>query len=266
MLDKLERKLGRFAIPNLVTFLVAGQVGSWILSKTPQGGAFLNALELYVPAVLRGEVWRLISFMFVAPSGGLFGDLFLIFYFLLMFMYGRALEAQWGEFRFNAYVFVGWLATVAAAFLVGRGTNLFVMESLLFAFAYLFPDYELRLFFILPVKIKWIALLVAAQMIYSAYLYVASGAWPGALLVVAGVLNFVLFFGRDMVRRLRGRARRTSRRRAAERAAQQPTHECAVCGKTDLDDPEMQFRYCSKCDGKRGYCMDHLRDHEHVRG
>lgn len=265
MLDKLERRLGRFAIPNLVTFLVAGQVGSWILGKTPKGEAFIAALELDIPRVLSGELWRLLSFLFIAPSGGWFGDLFLIFYFLLIFIYGRALEGHWGAFRFNAYMFIGWFATVATAFLVGKGTNLFLMESLLFAFAYLYPDFELRLFFILPVKIKWIALLVGAQLLYAMYQFVAFGLAPMALLPVAGVLNFVVFFASDMRLRLRGRARRAQRRREVARTTGEPTHRCAVCGTTDLDDPTAQFRYCSQCDGKRGYCMDHIRDHEHVR-
>lgn len=268
MLDKLERKLGRFAIPNLIVFLVAGQVGSWILGQTPQGGPFIEALSLFPGKVLEGEVWRLVSFMFVRPAPGFFfglGNFFLIFYFILIFIYGRALEEHWGTFRFNVYLFVGWAATVAASFFAGLGTNVFLMESLLLAFAYVYPDYELRLFFILPVKIKWIALLAAGQMGYMAYQFISVGAWPASLLIVAAVVNFFLFFGGDIVRRLRGRQRRTARRKVAEKTAGAPVHECAVCGKTDVDDPTMQFRYCSKCDGKRGYCMDHIRDHEHVR-
>lgn len=268
MLDKLERKLGRFAIPNLVVFLVAGQVGSWILGQTPNGGAFLDAISLSWPKVMQGEVWRLVSFMFVRPEPGFFfglGNFFLIFYFILIFIYGRALEEHWGTFRFNLYMLVGWAATVAASLLAGFGTNVFLMESLLLAFAYVYPNYELRLFFILPVKIKWIALLAAAQMIYMGYQFVSVGLWPASLLVVAAFVNFFLFFGGDILLKLRGRQRRTARRKAAQKAAATANHECAVCGKTDLDDPEMQFRYCSKCDGKRGYCMDHLRDHEHVR-
>lgn len=268
MLDKLERKLGRFAIPNLVVFLVAGQVGSWILGQTPNGGAFLEAIALDPSKVLQGEVWRLVSFMFVRPEPGFFfglGNFFLIFYFILIFIYGRALEDQWGTFRFNVFMGVGWLATVAASFVAGVGTNIFLMESLLLAFAYVYPDYELRLFFILPVKIKWIALLALAQMLWLGYQFVRVGAWPATLLIVAALANVVLFFGPDMLLRLRGRQRRQARRRAAEKDAATPNHRCAVCGKTDLSDPQMQFRYCSKCDGKRAYCMDHLRDHEHVR-
>lgn len=274
MLDRLERKLGRFAIPNLVLFLVAGQVGSWILSKTERGAEFLVAIELVPQLVLRGEVWRLVSFLFVRPPPDLlFGDLGVIFFLMLTFIYGRALEDTWGAFKFNAYLFVGWLATVIASFFAGAsvimvfgvGSNLFLMESLMFAFAYLYPDYELRLFFILPVKIKWIALFFGAQMIYSAYQMVTLGVWQGTLLIGASVVNFFLFFGKDIVLRLRGRTRRVQRRRAAEKSATEPLHECAVCGKTDVDDPTLQFRYCSKCDGKRGYCMEHIRDHEHVR-
>ncbi|HJL17713.1 MAG TPA: hypothetical protein RMH99_18760 [Sandaracinaceae bacterium LLY-WYZ-13_1] len=263
MLDKLERKLGRFAIPNLVTFLVAGQVGTWVLAHTEKGGAFVQAISLNMPAVLSGEAWRLVSFMFVHPPPSLvFGDIGTIFYFLLTYMFGRGLEQEWGAFKFNVYVGIGWLATVLLSFLFGGGTNLFVMESIMFAFAYVNPSFELRLFFILPVKIKWIAMFVAASMLYSAFQYASIG---GVLLMLAGTIQFPIFFTRDIVRRARGKARQTRHRRAQERAESEPTHVCTVCGKTDLDDPQMQFRYCTKCAGGKCYCMDHLRDHEHVR-
>lgn len=256
MLRKLERKLGRFAIPNLITYLVAGQAGAFVLSYAkPQ---FIDRLTLVPEEVLRGEVWRIVSFLFIPPATNPF---FLIFALMLIFMYGRALEEYWGEFRFNLYVFVGWIASVAAAFAVpgATATNIYLMSSLLLAFAYLNPNFEIRLFFLFPVKIKWIAWLTwglfAVQMVL--------GGWEDRALIGAGVLNFFLFFGNDLWVRARGASRRRARRETEQRETQKATHTCAVCGLTDLEDPNMQFRYCSQCGGKNGYCMDHIRDHEH---
>lgn len=258
MLRKLERKLGRFAIPHLILFLVAGQAGAAVLALAKP--EFVGALVLVPERVLQGEVWRVVSFLFIPPATNL---IFLFFALYILFLFGRALEEHWGEFRFNLFIFIGWIASVGAAFLFPRSaaTNVFLMESLVFAFAYLNPDFEIRLFFFLPVKMKWIALLTAAMYVFSAY----AGGWPATALAVAGVLNFFLFFGRDMWVRVRGAGRRTVREKEKRVAARTAAHTCAVCGITDLEDPTMQFRYCSQCDGARGYCTDHIRDHEHVK-
>ncbi len=258
MLRKLERKLGRFAIPNLITYLVAGQAGAFVLGMArPE---FIARLALVPDKVLQGEVWRLVSFLFIPPPTSF--RIFIIFALLLLFMYGRALEEYWGEFRFNLYLFVGWIASIAAAFAVpgSAATNVYLMSSLFLAFAHLNPNFELRLFFFIPVRIKWLAWLTWG--IYVVMMVI--GGWQARALIGAGVLNFFLFFGNDIRLRVRGVERKRARRREDERAQQTATHTCAVCGLTDLEDPNMQFRYCSKCGGKRGYCTDHIRDHEHV--
>lgn len=259
MLNKLERTLGRFAIPQLATLLVAGQAGAFILAMTKP--EFVSALILIPERVLQGEVWRVVTFLFVPPSTSL---IFIIFALLLLYTYGRALEEHWGEFRFNLFIFVGWAGTTGAAFLIpgAIATNIYLMGSIFFAFAYLYPNFELRLFFILPVKVKWLAGLTGLFYLYQ----LATGGWATKALVGAGVLNFFLFFGPDMVRRLRGAKRTSDRRREEKQAAATPRHQCVVCGITDLEDPYAQFRYCSKCTGQNGYCMDHLRDHPHTSG
>ncbi len=257
MLQKLERKLGRFAIPNLITLLVGGQAAAFVLimAKPEMAGA----LALVPSRVLQGEVWRLVSFLFMPASYSIF---FIIFALWLLYLYGRALDDLWGAFRFNLFIFVGWIASVGAAFAVPGtvATNIYLLASITFAFAYLYPDFELLLFFILPVKIKWIALLTA---VYFLYAFVMGGT-ADRLLIAAGLLNFFLFFTPDMIRRARGQTRRNRVEKERERVQTAVNHECTVCGKTDKSDPDMQFRYCSKCSGRRAYCMDHLRDHEHV--
>ncbi len=259
MLNKLERKLGRFAIPHLMLVLVGGQAAAFVLSMAKP--EFVGLLVLVPERVMAGEVWRLITFLFIPPDAH---PIFVIFALYLLFLYGRSLEEHWGEFRFNLFIFIGWIATIAAAFAVqdAQATNVFLMGSLLLAFAYLNPDFTILLMFILPVRIKWIGYLTGALYAYAAI----RGDLATKMLVLAGVLNFFLFFGPDMIRRLRGASRRTTARsREKPAAAGKPLHQCAVCGITDTEDPNMQFRYCSQCDGKKGYCMDHIRDHEHAK-
>lgn len=260
MLQKLERKLGRFAIPNLTLFLVAGQTGSFVLSRAKP--AFASQLVLIPEAVLDGEWWRLISFLFLHPSDNI---IFVFFALYLLYMMGSALEATWGAFRYNVFILVGWIASIGAAFSVpgAYATNVYLMGSVFLAFAWLNPNYQLLLFFILPIRIKWLALLT-----WIAYVVMAViGDWQDRALIGAGVANFFLFFGRDIVARIKqGRrtAAKTTRARAERRERDKPFHTCAKCGVTDKDDPEMQFRYCPQCKGSPGYCMDHIRDHEHV--
>lgn len=256
VLKKLERKLGRFAIPNLTLFLVGGQAATYVLTYAKP--EFAAALALVPEAVLRGEVWRLVSFLFYPPDAH---PVFIIFALYFIYMFGKALEEHWGEFRFNVFIFVGWILSVGAAFAVpgAMATNVYLMGSLLFAFAYLNPDFSILLFFILPIRIKWIALLTGVGFLYT----LATGGWQERALVVAGVANFFLFFGPDMWLRMRGANRRRAKREERRKEAGTALHQCAVCGITDIEDPNMQFRYCSQCGGKRGYCMDHIRDHEH---
>lgn len=285
MLDKLERKLGRHAIPNLTLFLVAGQTAAWVLSKAkPQ---ILEIMQLDPARIFAGEVWRLISFIFVPPSGsdwfgiGVIGDVFTVFGLLILFSFGRALDEHWGNFRYNVFVGVGWLAPLFTAlvlyFLPGSsmvgvafsGVGLMSINLMVFqAFAYLNPEYEILVMLILPVKIKWLARLswlFVTLSLLGALVGLAFGMGPGPVLyVIAGTLNFFLFFTKDIYLRLRGVGRRQVRAQQIKASRTKVTHECATCGVNDVIAPDMQFRYCSKCSGSRAYCSDHLKAHEHV--
>jgi hypothetical protein len=176
---------------------------------------------------------------------------------------GTALERTWGTFRFNAYLLLGYAATVAAAFILpaGAASNGYLQGSVFLAFAHLFPEFELYIFFILRVKIKWLALLT--WIAYGIILLV--GDWMSRLMVLASVCNFLVFFAQDLLERVRTGRRRMAIQ-AAQLAAREPAyyHRCTVCGITDRTNPTMEFRYCSKCAGNHGYCADHLRDHAHV--
>ena len=262
LLDKLERIFGRFAISNLSLYLIIGQV--FVL--------FASMFQLLDPRLLTfapvlatelGQWWRIITFMLIVPMpGSLIGYVFLAFGWYLFYLMGNALESHWGTFRYNLYLFISYSLTVGLAFITpGQPvTNLFILGSVFLAFAYLNPDFELVLFFILPVKIKWLALLTWA--INTALFFM--GGLATKLQIGASVLSFFLFFGRDMM--LSARYRKRKMTKAAERAAAQeePRHRCYVCGKTDRSHPELDFRYCSKCAGDQCYCPEHIHNHSHV--
>ena len=259
-LTKLERHLGRFAVPNLSLYLIVGQVFFWGLALMI--GFDLRRIALLPVAVVTGEVWRLATFVFVPPT---IHPVFIAFAWYLFYLMGTALEQNWGAFRYNAFLGIGWLLTVAAAFVTpfAYASNLLLAGSVFLAFAYLNPDFVMMIFFILPVKIKWLALL---QWLYYAYVLVV-GAWSTRLAVLAATGNFLLFFAGDIVNRIRtGRRQMAFQAKASVASAdeREHRHRCRVCGKTDLSDPRMDFRYCSKCAGNQCYCADHIFNHEHV--
>jgi|CZKI01.1.fsa_nt_gi hypothetical protein len=260
LLSKLERALGRYAVPNLALYLVFGQVTVYLAILL---GQLDKGLFLFVPRLaLMGQWWRVLTFMLMPPSMSV---IFICFAWWIFYMMGSALEDYWGAFRFNLFIFMGTALTVGLSFLRPEMaiTNAFLAGSVFLAFAYLNPDFELLLFFVLPVKIKWLALLT--WVVYGFEFLV--GGWSARLQVIAATGNFFLFFGRDLL--LSARSRRRAMAHAADRSeaagrACQPRHRCRICGKTDLSNPEFDFRYCSKCAGDECYCPEHIRNHEHV--
>lgn len=267
MLDFLERRFGRFALSNVTLYLIIGQV---FVTLTAMLGLLDLRQFVLVPAlVTNGEPWRLFTFLFFPPPvnfGSMLSLVFLPFAWWIFYLMGNALEHYWGAFRYNVFLLIGVLFTIGAAFLAPTSvaTNAFIAGSVFLAFAWLNPDFELSLFFILPIKVKWLALVT--WLIYG-YQFV-TGPWGTRWQVLASVSNFLLFFGADIVNTIRFRRRTMAmqaRRTAEERkAAVEPRHRCHVCGKTDLTNPEMDFRYCSKCAGDQCYCPEHIFNHEHV--
>lgn len=261
LLDKLESKFGRFYIPNLTKLLVFGQSVFFILSML---GVINLGDVVFVPALaLQGQIWRLLAFPFMPP---LTDPLFFIFAMLLLYQMGTALEGTWGEFKFNLFILIGYVLTVAAAFLspFSLATNAFIGGSIFLAFAFLYPDFELLLFFILPVKVKWLALLM-----WIGYaLGMVSGPWSVRLGILASLGNYLIFFGPELAWRLKRGGMRTASqaRSSARRRGEEPMHRCVQCGRTDQTNPEMLFRYCTTCAGSPAYCEEHFKDHEHIKG
>lgn len=257
LLDSLERRFRRYALPNITLYLILGQVLFLVFSMS---GRFDLGRVLLIPErVLTGEWWRLLTFLFVpffmSPIAAFFA-------WYLFYLLGNALEGHWGAFRYNLFLLTGYIATVAVSFLFpgSVATNIFIGGSVFLAFAYLYPEFQLYIFFILPVKMKWLAILTwigyAYQMLVSP--------WSARLIVLASISNFFLFFGKDIYLTVKtGRRRMTSQVREYA-AKKEPFHRCAVCGITDLSHPKMEFRYCSDCGGL-GYCKEHIFKHEHVK-
>jgi len=257
---KRSRKIGRMlehlAIPNLTLYLVGGQGLALLLNAGNH--EFLMNMLLLPDAVLAGQWWRLLSFLFTPPTSNPILALFALY--LLYFM-GGSLENQWGTARYNLFVLVGYVMTIVAAFVFPEAlaTNAYLTGSIFLAFAYLYPDFQILLFFILPVKIKWLALITWLGYAYT----LIFGSWPARLLVVAALANFLLFFGRDLFYRARYGHRRMQQQTKEIKTRDQPKHVCAVCGVTDVSDKTMEFRYCTKCNPPVAYCMRHLTDHQH---
>ena len=254
LLDRLEKRFGALGIPHLTEILILGQLAVYIAARS--GHLQLENIALVPALVLAGEYRRLLSFLFIPPASNAF---FLFFAWYLFYIMGVALEREWGEFRYTLFVFVGYAATVAASFLspFEAVTNSFLGGSVFLAFAQLYPDFELYFFFILPVKMKWLAWLTWALYAWT----LIAGSASDRLMTLAAVANLALFFGRDLFRTVRATGRRAAFEARAVAQEAEPLHRCEACGATEKSRPDLEFRYCSECGGC--YCSEHLKAHGH---
>ncbi len=260
-------------------YIVAGNVVVYLLYLlTGRDYAPISFLAFNLRSLLQGEVWRLVTFIFVPNNFGAFG---LILSLYLYYFIGNTLEQKWGTAKFTIYYISGvvltLIGTVAATliteayWLTVAGTT-YINLSLFLAFAALFPDVRLLLFFI-PIKIKWLAYFDAALFLIDIVSAIGQGNIIGVVLPVVALLNFVVFFlptflgWQDHQRYVRSRQnsqfRRTVRQQQAQERYAPYHHKCAVCGRTDTDHPDLQFRYCSRCAGYHCFCQDHIFNHIH---
>ena len=271
----------RFGIPNLMRVIVIGNVAVYVLMLLTQANDAnaLSFLTFNLNALLHGEVWRLVTFVFVPAYSSPFALLISLYFY---YWIGSTLERQWGTAKFNLYYISGALLTVLGVvlaslitgnpYLTAAGTG-YVNLSMFFAFAFLFPDTSVMLFFILPVKMKWLAYLDGALFAFDIIKAIGAHNWAGVVLPIVALLNFAVFIWPE-VHYLKERAKyQNSRKTVQFRQAQQQQakqaqqqgyrHKCAVCGRTDTDYPDLQFRYCSKCVGYHCFCQDHIFNHVH---
>ncbi|MBF0544546.1 MAG: hypothetical protein HQM08_08940 [Candidatus Riflebacteria bacterium] len=259
-LDSLERRFPGFAIPGLARMI--GMMMFLAFALQQMGVVPVDKWYLSGRDVLSGEAWRLISFIFVPPS---FNMLFLLFALMIFVMVGDGLEQEWGSFKLTVYYFVGMLGTIAVAFIVPDVflSNYFLNLSLFFAFATVYPDYEILVFFVIPVKVKYLGIFSA---LYIAYMIVF-GAFVVKIAAILSVVNYLIFFGPSAFTSVkRGRANYERRKKFEQsfRNDADPRHICVECGRSDKSDPDLVFRYCICPDcGKDGkaFCSDHLGSH-----
>ena len=278
--DRFCARHPRFGIPRLMLYVVAGNILVYLLGvlSLQNDANALSFLGFNLSGLLRGEVWRLVTFLFIPVySSPLSLILSLYFYYWI----GSTLEREWGTARFNLYYFSGALLSVLSAVLVSLVSGYYgytlqgayyVNLSMFLAFAVLFPDMQVLLFFIIPIKMKWLAYVDAALIAFEIISAAAQGSVLGIVLPVAALLNFLLFVWPE-VRRMfdRGKYQNSRKavefRQAARRQQQQREHgyrhKCAVCGRTDAEYPDLTFRYCSKCAGYHCFCQDHIFTHVH---
>lgn len=266
-LDKMERKYGRYAIRNLPAIIIALYAAGYLISVLMPELLMYLTLNPYL--ILHGQIWRLVSWIVVPPSSlDLFTVIMLYFYFSL----GRALESTWGAFKFNVYIFSGILFTVLGAFILyflggtGYYSTYYINMSIFLAFAVTYPDMQVMLYFLIPIKVKWMGLLYG----FFIALSMVQGSWADRISIAMSLLNFVIFF--LMTRNIRRYSpkevhRRNEFKRKVKKVQPKSAtrHKCAVCGRTENDGDHLEFRYCSKCEGNYEYCQEHLFTHQHIR-
>lgn len=280
-IDKLERKFGRFGIQNLTMYIIICYVVGYFLAYLNPN--LLGMLSLEPALILRGQIWRIITWVIYPPS---MSNILWFIVAIVFFYYpiGTSLERTWGSFRYTLYILLGILFSVIGAFILyfitgayGIGSlfnTYYISLSVFLAYALSYPDMQILLWFVIPIKMKWMAILYGVIVLYDMITYIRAGYWVMIIPIVASLLNFVLFFfsTRNMHRY---NPKEVHRRREFKKAVAQSRvnpatggitkHKCAICGRTEQDDPNLEFRFCSKCNGNYEYCQDHLFTHEHVK-
>ena len=245
---------------------------------------FLMYLTLNPYAILHGQVWRIFTWVIIPPSSL---DIFTIIMLLFYYNIGTSLEHTWGTYRYNVYLLSGMLFTVLGSFiwlgiqyfLGSRGIGIYnnsnvasqffstyyINMSIFLAFAATFPDVQVLLMFLVPVKVKWLGILYGLVLAYD---FLFSGSLVIRIAIASSLLNFLIFFvtSRSHIHMTpKQMKRRVEFRQDIRRNSRVTKHKCAVCGQTEDDDPTLEFRFCSKCNGNYEYCQQHLFTHTHVK-
>ncbi len=291
-LNKMERKFGKYAISNLSLYLILGYVLGYVIQLI--NPVIMDFFTLNPYLILHGQIWRLVTWIIIPPSSN--PDLLTIIMLFFYYSIGTNLERTWGTFYYNVYLFMGMIFTILGSFLimgisyvplfglsqtmdfygttqyfiyVARNfSTYFVNMSIFLGFAATFPEVQVLLMFIIPIEVKWMGI---AYVILLLVQFLQNGI-IGKIVIGASLLNVVIFF--LMTRsnlRMRMSPRQVKRRhdynREVKRAKPMSVakHKCAVCGKNSEDNPDTEFRFCSKCNGNYEYCQDHLFTHTHVK-
>lgn len=285
-MKNLRRDFNRFCfrnqdkgIPNLMLYIALGTFAMYVMYMMDPSNALVYWLYFDRDLILKGQVWRLFSYVFLEFSSSIvWTGLLLLCYYSL----GRAIENLWGTLRFNIFYFTGLiLMDVYCLIFGGTASATYLNLSLFLAYATIYPDAQFNLFLIIPVKARYLALLDLFFLLMGLF-----GSFPGNLFPIVALGNYFLFVGKDALNLLpiswRVNANRAAKKavhpksktipfnpagsyQATHAKPQAPyTHKCTVCGRTDTENPDLEFRYCSRCRGYHCYCEDHISNHAHI--
>ena len=288
-IDRFCAKHPRFGIPNLMKIIVFTQIGVYLidlLCRLVFKFGWLSVLEFIPLNIFQGQLWRLVTWLVVPNSDNPF---YLLLGCYFYYWIASMLERQWGTARFNLFYFGGAILSVLVGLLVGLlqrdlthtysviGLSYYLNLSIFLVLATLFGDTQVLFLFVVPVKMKWMALLDLIPIVISMVKAVRAGYWMLALAPLASWINYFIFtwpYWRAKLDRAKYRhdpkviqfkqAQKQAQKAQKNQQSQPWHHKCAVCGITDLDDPNMEFRYCSKCDGYYCYCANHINNHVHI--
>ncbi len=273
-LDKMERKFGKYALSNLSMYIIITYAAGYLIEL------FAPVMQQYLtlePAlILKGQIWRLVSWLLIPPESSniFFVVIMLYFYYSI----GNTLERTWGTFRYNVYIFSGIITSIIGSFILyfiagGNGIRLgnafstyYISMSIILAFAATYPNMQVLFMMIIPLKIKWLGIAYAAMLAVEMIL----SSWPIRVVIICSLMNFIIFFFSTRNMR-RYNPKEIHRRQAYKQAVHKSQvnnitkHKCAICGRTEKDGEHLEFRFCSKCNGNYEYCQDHLFTHTHVK-
>lgn len=284
-MSPFERKYGKYAIKNLSFVLVICYAAGYLIQLVAPGVLFYLTLNPY--AICHGQIWRLVTWILIPPSSqNIFLTLITLYFYCSI---GTSLERTWGTYRYNVYILGGMLFTILGSFLLMGYHYLFhadsiaavgaeyfftitslyfstyyINMSIFLGFAATFPNAQVLLMFLIPLRVKWLGIVYAVLLVWE---FLLSGV-DGRFAIAASLLNFVIFFftSRNMMHlNPKQIHRRQEFKREVKRGSGITKHKCAICGRTEQDSPDMTFRFCSKCDGNYEYCEEHLYKHTHVK-
>lgn len=284
-MSNFEKKFGKYAIRNISLVLIMCYAFGYLISLV--NPMFLGYLTLNPYQIIRGQIWRVVTWIIIPPdTSNLFFVLIMLYFY---YSIGSTLERTWGTYRYNVYLLSGMLFTVVGSFLLMAycfmfkgdtiavlGTRTFfdtislffttyyVNMSIFLAFAATFPEAQVLLMFIIPIKIKWLGIIYAVMLGFQ----FLGGSVYSRFAMGASLLNFAVFWvtSKNHIHMSPKQVKRRQEfRKEVKRSASVTKHKCAICGRTEVDSPDLEFRFCSKCDGNYEYCQEHLFTHQHVK-
>ena len=286
-IDRFCAKHPRFGIPNLMKILVIMQVIVYVLdfiTGLTMGYAWSTYLY-FVPAyIFHGQLWRLITWLVIPNASNPFLLLISCYFY---YWIASTLERQWGTARFNLFYLSGAVLSVVLGLVMALCQpmySIYLMDlsyylnlSIFLILATMFGDMQVMLFFILRIKMKWLAIIDVVLIVADMAELFAAGAWSYALVPLAAFINYFIFTWPFWSMKLGivkhktdptvinfKKAQQQAKRVEKTQQTQGYRHKCSVCGVTDAIEPEMEFRYCSKCDGYHCYCANHINNHVHI--